>query len=84
VSLPRHHYECRSMDAMWLLVVAFVLAAILVVIATSVGIACFRVLSNSEMTAVNRSRGLDFDGELPRHPGQAVGLVAAGCGDFPQ
>jgi small neutral amino acid transporter SnatA (MarC family) len=42
------------MDAMWLLVVAFVLAAILVVIATSVGIACFRVLSNSEMTAVNR------------------------------
>jgi small neutral amino acid transporter SnatA (MarC family) len=54
VSLPRHHYECRSMDAMWLLVVAFVLAAILVVIATSVGIACFRVLSNSEMTAVNR------------------------------
>jgi small neutral amino acid transporter SnatA (MarC family) len=54
VSLPRHHYECRSMDAMWLLVVAFVLATILVVIATSVGIACFRVLSNSEMTAVNR------------------------------
>ena len=32
------------MDAMWLLVVAPVLAAILVVIATSVGIACFRVL----------------------------------------